>query len=214
MSDNMTEFKAATAGKLAPTAQQSYSPVDIAVGLSSMRNAKKTGNAYHVFRLTHTGGVARVKRPSMFSMAAIRDGIPSHISAFFRTFVTAATSNELGKTGSAAHKQVEKELETNPLLLVDIASATVIVGFVSPRVVETGKIVNTMRGQVSDWPGAEMFYGIEDDGWKRADQHGNVLPDDTVFIDEIEVEDRIRYFNFCQSLEQAEAKPVAAFPEE
>lgn len=214
MSDNMTEFKAATAGKLAPTAQQSYTPVDIAVGLSSMRQAKKTGHAYHIFKLTHTGGVARTKRPSMFSMAAIRDGLPNHISAFFKSYVTAATSNELGKTGSAAAKQVEKELETNPMLIVDIASATVIVGFVSPRVVDTGKLVNPMRGQISEWPGTEAFYAIEDEGWKRADMNGNVLPDDTVFIDEIEVEDRIRYFNFCQSLEQEEAKPVAAFPEE
>lgn len=212
MSDNIAEFKSTAAGKLAPTAQQPYSPMEVAVGLSSMRNAKKSGNAYHIFKLTHTGGIARVKRPSMFSMAAIRDGIPNHIASFFKSYVTAATSNELGKTGSAAAKQVEKELETNPMLIVELASATVIVGFVSPRVVDGGKIVNPMRAQVSEWPGSEMFYAIEDDGWKRADAHGNILPDDTVFLDEIEVEDRIRYFNFCQSIEQEEAKPAASFP--
>lgn len=214
MSDNIAEFKNASTGKLAPTSPSSYTPVDIAVGLNSMRQAKKSGHAYHVFKLTHTGGTARVKRPSMFSMAAIRDGIPNHIAAFFRNYVTAATSNELGRTGSAASKQVEKELETNPMMIVDISSATVMVGFVSPRVVETGKIVNPLRGQIADWPGSEAFYTIEDEGWKRADGNGNVLPDDTVFIDEIEVEDRIRYFNFCQSIEQEEAKPVAAFPED
>lgn len=216
MSENIIEVDFNSVGKAAPTSQpntfHNMNPVDIAVGLSSMRQAKKSGNAYHVFKLTHTGGMARVKRPSMFSMAAIREGIPNHLQQFFRNYVTAATSAELGKTGSQAAKMIEKEVETNPMMIVDLASATVIVGFVSPRVVDTGKIVNTMRNQIAPWPGTEAFYTIEDDGWRRADANGQPLPDDTVFIDEIEVEDRIRYFNFCQNLEQEEVKAAGNFP--
>lgn len=184
---------------------------EVVAGIESIRRARRAGKQYSSFVLEHTGGTAKVKRPSLLAMAAA-GVIPQHLRALVDQMVArgvttnANPADELTKDG----KTIEN--------VIDLVNATCIAGFVNPLLVPTGKIM--FRGDpgrpeaIKDFPGIERWIGLEEKGWVRLDAENQPITDPLImFVDEIELDDRSAFFGWCNREGVQEAAQVASFPE-
>lgn len=100
-----------------------------AVGIESIRRAKRDGSNFKQFVLKRTGGIALVRRPSMLSMS-VNGQIPEYLQPLVKKMVM--------KSGQAdAQKAQEEFLENGDPIekMADLFRATAIAGFENPKLV-------------------------------------------------------------------------------
>lgn len=178
-----------------------------AVGASSIRRARKQGMQYQTFPLPRTGGAAKVRRPSMLALAA-SGTLPDHLQQYVQRYTG------VGGGGRITQEEVKDLLGDDPLgHIFELIDHTCIFGFVDPRLVPTGGIVR--RNEQREWPGVDAFIALEEQGWQRLGVDGAPITDpNTMFVDEIDRDDRLEFFMWCQGAVREVAAAAAPFLEE
>lgn len=146
-----------------------------AVGIESIRRARREGLNLKQFPLKRTGGIALVRRPSLLSLA-VNGQIPQNLKGIVNAMVLEGSRKD--------KEQASEEFLSgdDPLgRMADLVRATAIAGFANPKLV--------------------------------ADNTSGPIPNDTMYVSEIDIDDLTEYFYWCQRDEEEKAAAVASFPE-
>jgi hypothetical protein len=176
---------------------------DVAVGAASIKAARRDGSHRPTFPLERTGGVARVKRPSMLALGNSA-ALPDHL----RPLIEAIAVRAIREPSEAVKAQMDQFNVQDAIELVDV---TCIEGFLDPTLVPNDSI-KSPEGKVYNWPGSAKFDKLEDQGYVRCDPDGNPYGDSVMYLDEIDLDDRAEFFAWCNESTRREAAAVAPFP--